>query len=83
MIRLVYRALTGMNGETRFAMVAIAAPIKRRTRAKSKPQCHPDMARLKSQPLVESLRIDAGMMREQLDQPAAGAARLGDGPGER
>jgi hypothetical protein len=25
MIRLVYRALTGMNGETGFAMVAIAA----------------------------------------------------------
>jgi hypothetical protein len=41
MIRLVYRALTGMNGETGFAMVAIAASIKRRTKAKSKPQCHP------------------------------------------
>jgi hypothetical protein len=29
------------------------------------------MARLKSQPLVESLRIDAGVMREQFDELAA------------
>src|SRR5713226_5435645 len=38
------------------------------------------MARLKSKPHVESLRIDAGIMREQLDQLAALLARLGDGP---
>jgi hypothetical protein len=29
------------------------------------------MARLKSQPLVKSLRIDAGMVREQFGQFAA------------
>src|SRR5438034_11679120 len=46
----------------------------------SKSQRHPDMARLKSQPRVESLRVDAAVMREQLDQLAALGARLRDGP---
>jgi len=39
-----------------------------------------DMARLKSQPHVEPLRIDPGMMRQQLDQLATLLARFGDGP---
>ena len=30
MIRLVYDALTATNGKTRFAMVARAAPVKRK-----------------------------------------------------
>ena len=38
------------------------------------------MARLKSQPHVEPLRIDPGMMRQQLDQLATLLARLGDRP---
>jgi hypothetical protein len=38
------------------------------------------MGRLKSQALVKSLRIEAGMMREQLDQFAAPRPRLCDGP---
>src|SRR5258707_8862427 len=47
---------------------------------RSKPQRHPDMARLKSEPDVEPLRIDAGMMRQQLHQLATLAARFRDGP---
>src|SRR5450432_1143370 len=46
----------------------------------SKSQCHADVARLESQPRVESLGIDAGVMREQLDQFALPCARLGEGP---
>src|SRR6202165_4501111 len=46
----------------------------------SKSQSHPDMARLKSQPGVEPLRIDAGTMRQQLDQLAIPGARFRDGP---
>src|ERR1700732_3017084 len=46
----------------------------------SKSQGHPDMARLKSQPLVKSVGIDAGVVREQLDQFAAFGARFNDGP---
>jgi hypothetical protein len=38
------------------------------------------MARLKSEPLVKTLRIDAGVMREQFDQFAAPRPRFGDGP---
>src|SRR5258708_37661705 len=38
------------------------------------------MARLKSQSRVESLRVDAGVMREQFDQLAAPGARFRDGP---
>src|SRR5881409_3472430 len=48
--------------------------------AVSKSQRHPDMARLKSQSRVESLRVDAGVMREQFDQLAALGARFRDGP---
>jgi hypothetical protein len=44
MIRLVYRALTGMNGETRFAMSATVASTGAAQLTKSKPQRHPDMA---------------------------------------
>src|SRR6266480_6463680 len=38
------------------------------------------MARLKSQPQVKSLRIDAAVMRQQLDQLATVGARLRNGP---
>src|ERR1700694_1514449 len=38
------------------------------------------MARLKSQPYVEPLRIDPGVVRQQLDQLATLAARLRDRP---
>src|ERR1700716_755709 len=51
-----------------------------RKRAVSKSQSHPDMARLKSQPGVEPLRIDAGPMREQFNQLATLGARFRDGP---
>ena len=47
---------------------------------RSKPQRHPDVARLKSQPRVEPLGIDAGVVREQLDQLATLGARFRDGP---
>src|SRR5947199_9194376 len=46
----------------------------------SKSQRHPDMARLKPQSRVESLRVDAGVMRQQFDQLAALGARFRDGP---
>src|SRR5260370_7859423 len=46
-----------------------AAPM-----AVSKSQRHPEMARLKSQSRVESLRVDAGVMGERFDQlPPPGA----------
>src|SRR5947207_3385361 len=38
------------------------------------------MARLKSQPQVKSPRIDAAVMRQQLDQLATVGARLRNGP---
>ena len=46
----------------------------------SKSYSHPDVARLKSQPLVKALRIHTSVVREQLDQPAAPRARFSDGP---
>jgi len=63
MIRLVYRTLTGTNGETVFAM---DTRPRRRTgqAAVSKPQRHPDMARLKSEPFAKARRIDARMTGE-------------------
>jgi hypothetical protein len=42
----------------------------RKCRPVSESQRHPDVARLESQPRVEPLRIDAGVMREQLDELA-------------
>src|SRR6478672_9096145 len=48
--------------------------------AVSKPQRHADMARLESQSRVESLRVDAAVMRQQLDQLATPGARFRDGP---
>lgn len=51
-----------------------------RSRRWSEPDRDPDMAARKSQPLVEALRVDAGMMREKLDQLAAPRARLVDRP---
>src|SRR5665647_1660081 len=47
---------------------------------RSKPQRHPDVTRLESEPLVEALRVDAGVVGEQFDQPAFTAARLRDRP---
>src|SRR5580698_4569498 len=38
------------------------------------------MARRKSQSHIESLRVDAGVVREQFDQLAFSGARLSDGP---
>ena len=38
------------------------------------------MAALKSEPLVEALGVDTGMMRQQLDQLAAFRARFRDRP---
>jgi hypothetical protein len=38
------------------------------------------MACLKTQPLVEALRIDAGVVREQFDQLAAFCLRLRNRP---
>ena len=38
------------------------------------------MARLKPEPLVEPLRVEAGVMRQQLDQLASPGARLRDRP---
>src|SRR5450432_2258508 len=55
-------------------------PELRRDAAVSKSQRHADMARLKSQPHVESLGIDAAIVRQQFDQFAALCARLSDGP---
>src|ERR1700737_1537127 len=43
---------------------------KRAAERRSEPQRHADMARLESQPLVEALRVDAGVVGEQLDQLA-------------
>ena len=44
--------------------------------ARSKSHGHADMAARKSQPLVKSLRIDAGVMRQQFDQLAAPGCAL-------
>src|SRR5580692_3792499 len=44
------------------------------------PYRHADMAARKSEPLVKSLRIDAGVMGQQLDQLATLGARLRDRP---
>src|SRR6266481_7747109 len=41
---------------------------------------HSDMAARKSQPLIEALGVDAGVMRQKLDQLAALRARLSDRP---
>src|SRR5712671_4508176 len=41
---------------------------------------HPDVTALKSKPLIEPLRVDAGVMGEQLDQLAIPGARLRDRP---
>src|ERR1700737_469025 len=63
------------------SVVSVKITRKSPTRKRfSKPQRHPDMARLKSQPYVEPLRIDAGVMREQFDQLAALAPCLRDRP---
>src|SRR5215218_1186417 len=50
--------------------------LRSKTQWRSKSQGHADMAARKTQPLVKSLRIDAGMMRQQFDQPASPGARF-------
>jgi hypothetical protein len=60
-----------MNGKTRLAMAARTAFINAERLGVSKSQGHPDMARRKSQPQVKPQGIDAGVMREQLDQRRA------------
>ena len=69
--RLVYRALTGDEWQNAFCSPRKATRMVAEETAVSKSQRHADMARLKSKPLVKSLRVDAGVMREQLDQLAA------------
>src|SRR3984885_6794946 len=63
---------------------AVSVKITRRRLAsncnRSKSQGHADMARLKSEPLVKSLRIDAGAMGQELDQFGSLGARLPNGP---
>src|SRR3954449_9699385 len=71
---LVYCALTGKTREIHFAAVATATGFVSTTEH-SKSARHPDVARLKTQSLVEALRIDTGVVREQLDQLAT--SRLG------
>src|SRR5207247_3369674 len=45
--------------------------LRAKTRWRSKSQGHADMAARKAEPLVKSLRIDAGVMRQQFDQSAS------------
>src|SRR3984957_8002597 len=76
---LVCRALTGMNREARYVIATTSSGFASASR-QSKPHRHPDMAALETQPLIEALRIDAGMVRQQFDQLAAPAPRLGHRP---
>src|ERR1700759_2298451 len=48
--------------------------------ATSEPDRHADMTARESEPLIEPLRIDAGVMGEQFDDLAASRARPFDGP---
>src|ERR1700689_1439769 len=76
---LVYRALTGMNREARYVIATTSSGFASASR-QSKPHRHPDLAALETQPLKEGLGIDAGVVRQQLDQLAAPAPRLGHRP---
>ena len=49
--------------QNRFAIAARTAFINAERLGASKSQCHPDMARRKSQPQVKPLGIDAAVMR--------------------
>ena len=71
---LVYCALTGKTREIHFAALANASEFVSATEH-SKSARHPDVARLKTQSLAEPLRVDTGVVREQLDQLAT--CRLG------
>src|SRR5260370_19956391 len=53
---------------------------KRAAERRSEPERNADMARLESQPLVEALRVDAGVVGEQFDQPAFPGARFRNRP---
>src|SRR6267142_2448275 len=68
---LVYHLLTG--SKTRDYRRLWRRQL-RNLNAASEPDRHPDMAARKSEPLVEALRIDAGMMGQQFDQLAAPCA---------
>src|SRR3954452_8068546 len=71
---LVYCALIGKTREISFVAVASTTGFVSATEH-SKSARHPDVARLKTQSLVEPLRIDTGVVREQFDQLAT--SRLG------
>src|SRR6478609_3965063 len=79
---MVYRALTARNLKPFFAIPAM--PIHRSTICCGmkilESQGHPDMARRKSQPLVEALRVDTAIVRQQFDELATPGAGLRDGP---
>src|SRR6185295_19335274 len=54
--------------------------LRSKTPPPSKSHSHADMAARKAQPLVKSLRIDAGVMRQQFDQFASPRTRFRDRP---
>src|ERR1700748_204034 len=62
----------------RYAFPATTA--RRTNRTSSKPHRHSEMASRKSEPRIEPLRIDAGVVREQLHQLAPLGARFRDRP---
>src|SRR5271156_1606539 len=55
-------------------------PQRRTNRTPSKPHRHSEMAPRKSEPHIEPLRVDAGVVREQLYQLASLGARFRDRP---
>src|SRR5512143_2679992 len=59
---------------------AISQPWQRPRRPASKADSHADMARRKTEPLVEPLRVDAAVVREQFDELAALRARFPERP---
>src|SRR5262249_46656375 len=76
---LVYRLLTGSRTQNhrrhwlrRWRNLPDTAPLE--------PDRHADMAARKAEPFIEALGIAAGVMGQQLDQPAAPAARFAHRP---
>src|SRR5436309_13964183 len=63
--RVVYRLLTGSHSDD---YLRHSSQIRFNRPRISKSQGHADMAARKAEPLVKSLRIDAGVMRQQFDQ---------------
>src|SRR5436309_11628847 len=70
--RMTAPAVKGLMADIMVHLTVVAAV--------SESHSHPDMARLKPQPLVEALRIDAGVVREQFNQLAAFCLRLRNRP---